>query len=161
MQWEKTVQANSSGQTYFMISVADNSSAKIDNVTVSVNIPVEITSLGNLQLNGAQTSGDIVSGINIGSLDPGTAKTITFEGKAENFTNKESKQATATATVSGASQSDTLTINLNPTNATAGETAKTSSGFLGFLKKWYLWILAAIVLVFLFVVVFKRLSSNA
>jgi hypothetical protein len=162
LQWQKSVQVSPNGQLYFMISVANSGSATIDNVNVSANIPSEITSLGNLQVNGAATSGDVVAGVNIGSLTSGTAKTITFEGKTQSFTASESKQATATAKVGSASQSDSLTINLSSSNQPAGETSnKAGSGLLGFLKKWYLWILVAVVLIFLFVVVFRRLSSSS
>lgn len=164
-QWQKTAGVGSNGQIYFMISVANNSATQIGDASVSVNIPAEITSLGNLQINGAQVSGDIVSGVSIGSLSPGSAKSITFEGKTQIISAFATKQATATVNVSGGSQSDSISINLNPAQNVAASVsasvAATSSGFWGFLKRWYLWILVALVLIFLFIVVFRRLSSNA
>ena len=162
-QWQKTVQINSNGQVYFMASVANNSATQIDNINISANIPTEISSLGNLQVNGIPLTGDIVSGVNIGSIAPGNAKSITFEGKSQTIPDQATKQAVANISVSGASRSDSLSVNLNPGQAAAASVASTqqTSGFLSFLKRWYLWILVGLVLIFLFVVVFRRLSSNA
>jgi hypothetical protein len=165
-QWQKTVDVGSNGQIYFMVSVANNSGNQANNVNVSANIPSEISSLGNLQINGVQVSGDIVSGINIGSLALGSAKTITFEGKTQTISGTgeypASKQALVTANVSGILQSDSVSINLNPGLAAVASASSSqgTSGFWAFLKRWYLWILVGLVLIFLFIVVFRRLSSN-
>lgn len=165
-QWQKTVQAGSNSQIYFMISLVNNSVAQIDNASVSANIPVEVSSLGNLQINGTPVSGDIVSGVNIGSLPPASAKSITFEGKTQTFSTQGERQATAASNIAGAVQSDSLLINFNPAQSAAAavSSAATKSGFWAgfwnFLKRWYLWILVGLVLIFLFVVVFKRLSDN-
>ena len=64
---------------------------QVNNVNVSANIPSEVASLGNLQVDGVQVSGDIVSGINIGNLAPGTAKSITFEGKTQSISTQATK----------------------------------------------------------------------
>jgi len=164
-QWQKTTQVDSNSQVYFMISATNSSTTQINNVDVSANIPSEISSLGNLQLNGVPVSGDIVSGINIGSLAPTSTKSITFEGKTQTISSSSTKQATATSNISGdpkgALQSDSVSIILNPIQATAAVSATpTTSGFWEFLKHWYLWILGALVLIFLFFVVFKRISSE-
>jgi hypothetical protein len=163
-QWQKTVQVGSNGQVYFMISVVNNSASQVNNVNISANIPNEVTSLGNLQINGVLVSGDIVSGVSIGSLTPGGAKSITFEGKTQTISTQATEQAVATSNVStGPAQSDSVSINLIPSQAAAASVSSTqsTSGFWAFLKRWYLWILVALVLIFLFVVVFRRLSSNA
>jgi len=162
-QWQKTAQVSSNSQVYFMISATNNSSAQIDNVSVSANIPSEISSLGNLQLNGVPVSGDIVSEINIGSIAPATTKSITFEGKTQTISSPATKQATATSNISGNTQSDSVSINLNLSQnqtTAAVSSAPSTSGFWEFLKRWYLWIFIGVILVFLFIVVFRRLSSN-
>ena len=160
-QWQKQTEIDPNSQAYFMISVVNSSTSQIDNVSISANIPVEISSIGNLQLNGVPVSGDIISGINIGSISPAGIKTITFEGKTQAISATATKQATATSNVLGTIQSDYVTINLSASKTTAAVSESvTSTGFWGFLKNWYLWILGAIVLVFLFVVVFKRFSSD-
>lgn len=58
------------------------------------------------------------------------------------------------------SLSDSVTISPNPNQAAAVSLTPTTSGFMEFLKRWYLWILVAIVLIFLFFVIFRRLSTN-
>jgi len=160
-QWQKSAQVPSNSQVYFMISVVNNSTAQVDNVNISANIPNEISSLGDLKLNGVSVSGDIVSGINIGSIAPAATKSITFEGKTQTLSAGTTKQATATSNALGATQSDSISINLVPTVVPAAvSAAPVTGGFWGFLKKWYLWILGALVLIFLFIVVFKRFSSD-
>lgn len=163
-QWQKTAQIGSNGQIYFMITVANSSNSQIDNVNVSANIPTEISSLGNLQLNGVAISGDIVAGINIGSIAPNSTKPVTFEGKTQIITSPETKSATASVNISSSNeraQSDSVSINFTPSQVVAAAvTAPESSGFWAFLKQWYLWIIVALILVFLFVVVFKRFSSD-
>ena len=163
-QWQKTSQVDSNSQIYFKISAVNNSANQINNVNVSANIPNEISSLGNLKVDGTAVSGDIVSGISIGSLAPASSKSITFEGKTQTIPTNASKQANTTISASGNTQSDSVTINLNPgqsSQATASvSNAAEKSGFWEFVKRWYLWILVGLVLIFLFVVVFKRLSSN-
>ncbi|MCX6718355.1 MAG: hypothetical protein NTY81_01990 [Candidatus Staskawiczbacteria bacterium] len=160
-QWQKTAELGQNSQIYFMISATNASTAQIDNVNVSANIPTEISSLGNLQVNGVLVSGDIVSGINIGSVAPQSTKLITFEGKTQTISAVSTKQATATSNVSGKIQTDSVSINFSQVQAVAAVSkAPATSGFMGFLKRWYLWILVGLVLIFLFIIVFKRLSSN-
>ncbi|MFA6190087.1 MAG: hypothetical protein WC711_01045 [Candidatus Staskawiczbacteria bacterium] len=162
MQWQKTIQSGPNSQVYFMITVTNNSANQVDNVNISANIPSEISSLGNLQLNGVPISGDIVSGVNIGSIAPSTTKPLTFEGKIQTLTAVATKQAISTSNAMGITQSDTVSINFNPDQPQASvSSAPATSGFWEFLKAWYLWILIGLVLIFLFIIVFKRFSSEA
>jgi len=162
-QWQKTVEVRPNGQVYFMISVVNNSLTKADNVIVSANIPSEISYLGNLQLDGVTISGDIVSGVDIGSIASANTKSITFEGRTQAISTTATKQATVTSNNSGATQSDSISINFVSDQAAAAAAvskSETTTGFLGFLKHWYLWILVGLILVFLFIVVYKRFSSD-
>ena len=165
-QWQKTAEINSDSLVYFMISATNASNAQIDNVNVSANIPNEISSLGNLKLNGVPITGDIVSGINIGSVAPTNTKLITFEGKTQSISAVATKQAVATVNASGAIQTDPVSINLNPKTgqnqavAAAVSKAPVATGFMAFIKKWYIWILVGLGLILIFIVVYKRLSSN-
>ena len=159
-QWQKTAQIGPSGQVYFLISVTNSSTSQADNVVVSANIPNQVASLGNLKLDGTTLSGDIVSGINIGSVGPSTTKSITFEGRTQDISTASTGQAVATTNVSGTTQTDSLSIDFTAQTAAAVSEAPATSGFGAWLKHWYLWILGAIVLIFLFVVVFRRFSSE-
>jgi len=162
-QWQKATQDNSEAQIYFMISVSNTSATQADNVNVSANIPSEISSIGNVKINDVPVTGDIVAGFNIGSISPATTKAITFEGKTQIILNASTKQATATTNISGTSaKSDSVSINFVPAQAAAAASnAPATSGFWAFFKKWYLWAIGALVLVFLFIIVFKRLSSDS
>jgi len=160
-QWQKAIQIGPNSQVYFMATATNNTTSPVDNVIVSANIPGEIFSLGNLKVDGIQISGDIVSGINIGSLPAGTTKPITFEGKTQGSMASAAKQGTISTNASGVIQSDSVSINLNSNQAIASVAgASTDSGFWNFLKKWYMWIISGLVLILLFIVVFKRLSSE-
>lgn len=165
VQWQKSIELGPNSTAYFSISVANNSTTQINGVNVSANIPNQIASLGNLQVDGVAMSGDIITGINIGSLALKTTKVITFEGKTQTIASQSTSPAGANITANGAMQSDSLSINFSTSPAgqpTASVSAsKDSIGILDFLKRWYLWILVGLVLLFLFVVVFRRLSSNA
>lgn len=166
-QWQKTAQIGPNGQVYFMISVVNNSAVQIENVNVAANIPSEITSLGNLQINGVLVSGDIISGVNIGALSPGNAKSITFEGKSGAIASQITKQAMATVSAAEYSpQSDSVSLILSTVQAGSGiapasVVSSPATGFWDFIKKWYLWILVGLVLIFLFIIVFRRLSNNS
>jgi hypothetical protein len=162
-QWQKSVQINPNGQVFFMISVTNSSGAQIDDINVSANIPSEVSSLGNLQVNGVPVSGDIVSGINIGSVVPSTTKLVTFEGKTQNISNASIKQATTTASIPNApAQTDSVSINFTAGQAVTASVSSVpaTSGFWEFLKRWYLWILVGLALIFLFVIVYRRISST-
>ena len=161
-QWDKTVHVAQNSSVYFMIAVNNNSSLEVNNVNVLTNIPSEISFLGNLKVNDVSISGDIVSGINIGSLAAAASKSITFEGRTQSFNIKEQKQATATVKAGEATQSDSVALDFNPGGSAAAVSESAGSfGIMDFLKRWYLWIFAGLVLIFLFIVVYRRLSSNA
>lgn len=164
-QWQKTAKVGSDGNIYFMISVSNNSNVQADNVNVSISVPSEISSLSNLNIDNESVSGDIVTGINIGPVAPSTTKSITFEGKTQTISETSTKQAIATSNVSGVTQTDSVSIEFiisqdqNQT-AAAVSSAPATGGFWGWLRQKYLWILGFLVLIFLFIVVFKRFSSE-
>jgi hypothetical protein len=159
-QWNKTMEVGLNSNAYFLVNVINNSSTEVDNINLSVNIPSEVSSIGNLKVNDISVAGDIVSGINIGSVGVGLSKIITFEGKTQSINAVGTKQATATVSVDSNSQSDTLTLSFNTNQIAAATHTGFSSWLIEFLKHWYLWILVALVLIFLFVVIFRRVSSN-
>ncbi|OGZ82328.1 MAG: hypothetical protein A2510_02255 [Candidatus Staskawiczbacteria bacterium RIFOXYD12_FULL_37_10] len=161
-QWNKNAQVSPDSTVYFMIALNNNSDTAYSNVNISANIPGEISLLGNLKVNDAAFSGDIVSGISIGSLEPKSAKSITFEGKTQSFSEQSQKQATITVNSSGAVRSDFVNLDFVPGQSTVAAVSQPAedTGITTFLKRWYLWILSGIVLIFLFIIVFRRVSSN-
>ena len=83
-----TISANPLDQIEFRIQITSTGSANVSNVQVQDVLPWQLTYQGNLKVDGASFSGDILSGINLGTLTPGQTKTITFEAQVvaeENF----------------------------------------------------------------------------
>jgi hypothetical protein len=161
-QWDKFAQIGQNQDIYFMITLNNNSQFQINENIVAVNIPGEISFLGNLKVDDVAMSGDIVSGVNIGSIQAMQKKTITFEGKTQSFETKEEKQALAFINSVEPNQSDVISINFDATqnNYIAEQSQESIFGWFDFLKRWFMWIIAATVLIFLFIIIFKRISSN-
>lgn len=148
-----------------LIIVKNTSADSINNVLLRADIPGEIASITEVKIDGMASSGNITSSINIGNFPPNMSKIITFTGKTLSpITQASTKQITGIAVSGALSSSDSLAINFQPTIAgdvTASlESSAESSPFVEFFKRWYIWILIAIVLIFLFFVIFRRLSSN-
>jgi len=162
-RWQKTSQIGSDDLIFFMVSVSNNSSSQFDNVSVFANIPAEIYSLGNLQIDNISVSGDIISGINIGSVAPSTVKTLTFEGKTQNILTVSNQLATATSNVSGVIKTDTISLAFSPEKSAVASVsyAPATSSLSDFFARWYVWIIGGIVLVILFIIIFKRFSSDS
>lgn len=164
-QWSKGIQIKQNSTYYFLITINNNSNSQINNINVKVSIPEEIYMLGNLKINDAAVAGDIAAGINIESLFSGEIKSITFEGKTQTFNSQEQKQANVTVSVEGANQSDSIILDFNSSQNDDGVVSAVSSAplsqkFSEFLKRWYLWIFGVIFLIFLFVIIFRRVSGN-
>lgn len=163
-QWSKAVEIEHDSTAYFLLNVINNSGSQADNVSVSANIPSEIYSLGNLKINDTPASGDIVSGISLGAVAANSSRAITFEGRIQNIQADSQKQATANVNVNGTTQSDSFDIRFKAGQGSAdanGVVSEAGSSYplADFLKRWYVWILAGVVIVFLFIVVYRRVSS--
>jgi len=161
-QWDKSVKVGQNGIVYFMITLNNSSNSQIDNVFVSANIPSEISYLGNLTIDDIALSGDIISGINIGSIQPLSKKTVMFEGKTQIFNTQGIKEAVAFISSVEPYQSDTISINLDASELNSASITSTSitEAIWLFIKRWFMWIIAGLVMFFLFIMVFKRISSN-
>lgn len=150
----------------FMV-VKNTSTTLIDDIVVRADIPEEIIGISEIKIDGMEFSGNITSSINIGSFSPNASKLITFSGKIFSpITQSLTKQITGIVVSGALSSSDSLEINFQPTVAGATDSDTNlvefseTSPFVEFFKRWYIWILTAIVLIFLFFVIFRRISSN-
>jgi len=160
LQWVKTVNLSVNEKIYFLAVVKNDTSGNLQNVNLKIELPGEIAYTGNLRSDGEQISGDIIAGVSIGSISAGASKTITFEGKVQSGTVSGNKEVKATASADNISNSDTFNVSFS---SEGGGTAAVSGPFawiMNFFKRWYLWLLIGIVMIFLFVVVFRRLSSE-
>jgi len=73
------VSANPSDNIEFKIVVTSTGNSTVENVILTDTLPSLVNYQGNLRINGYSSGGDIMSGLVLGSLSPGTVKTVTFE----------------------------------------------------------------------------------
>ena len=100
----------------YSIQITANSGSTASSVILTDTLPAKIIYRGNLRIDGVSSSGDIVSGLNLGTLYSGQSKTVTFEAQVAsvNDFNFGTTTLTNTATVSSGSttNSDTATVSV-------------------------------------------------
>ncbi len=161
LQWSKTISATGSETMAFIMVVKNASAATANNVTVRTNLPAGIAYAGNLNINNADAAGNLAAGINLGTFAAKESKIITFSGTTQPQTIAANVVITATVTIDNSILTDTDTITITiPAGQSSITTTTTSSGFMDFLKKWYVWLIITAVLAVLFVIIFRRLSSS-
>lgn len=64
----------------YTIAVTNNGAIPADNVIVTDSINIGTTPIpGSIRLNGVPAVGDLITGVNIGTLAPGVTSTVTFQ----------------------------------------------------------------------------------
>ncbi len=81
LNFSQSVYANPGDIVEIKIVVQSNVNQTINNVTIRETLPAGLTYNNSLTLDGAAYSGDIINGINIGSVSPGQTRTITFQAQ--------------------------------------------------------------------------------
>ena len=156
--WSKSVTTVNGEKLTFLIIFKNISSTPADNTTLQANVTNGITYAGNLKIDNTTSAGNIISGVNIGQLSAQTSKVVSFSGTVQSQ-NQQTIQASSNVYSGNMHDSDYVTVNvLASSNATA---SVSGSGFVNFVKKWYLWLIVIIVLIALFIIIFRRLSTNA
>ena len=80
--WHNEIQASFLDELEFKIEIVSNSNVQLENITIKDNLPSKILYQGDLKINGVSNSNNITSQeINIGNLDSGQLKTITFKAQ--------------------------------------------------------------------------------
>ena len=79
--WQDEVFSDPGEFLAFSIQVTAPSNNSLSNVILTDTLPAKITYRENLKIDGVSTTGDIISGLNIGNLNPGQSKTITFDAQ--------------------------------------------------------------------------------
>ncbi len=171
-QLGKNISATNNDKINFLLVIKNSSSLQIDNVSVRTDITDNMAYTDNLQIDNLPSAGNIVSGIDLGTIPANTSRMITFTGSVLPQTNKNPLQIVANISAGNiVYDSDYLMININaqatPNNiatsniATAAISTPTDNSFTAnFKKNWYIWIAVVIVLIFIFIIIFRRLSSN-
>lgn len=157
LQWLKNLDLRSGENIDFLFVVKNNGENKIENVIVKAEMPEEIIYSGNLKIDGNSSAGDIKDGINLGSLDPNTVKTITFKGKIKPVNLEEGeKEIVGKVNAGEFSDSDSLKINIKTSRGVA---AVGLGAIKFFVQQWYFWLLVILVLAYLFYMIFRSLFS--
>ncbi len=79
--WQTSVSADPSDLLSFSIQITSNGSTTANNVWVRDTLPSRIYYQGNLKIDGYSSSGDIINGFNLGSLNVGQTKTLIFDAR--------------------------------------------------------------------------------
>jgi hypothetical protein len=172
--WAKTINVKNNDNLQFLIMVKNNSKNPIADASVQIDFTSVIAYTGNLKINGADINQNPLSGINLPTIDPKTSIIISFTGAAKSDTNQSGLQIVTSISDSKIIyDSDFVTFNIvtanqTPQISTSPVATKTPASsqvkqnpILDNLKKnWYLWIAALIVLVAVFIIIFRKLSSN-
>jgi len=158
--WSKDVTMSENQEISCMITVKNSTILKADNVLVSVQLPNDVAYADNLQLNGVPIEGDIISGYNLGLIESGKSETVIFNAKTQSIAVQGMKQVTASASFGNLLDSDVLSLNFVPSAIESAAVSGAPVWFSEFLKRWFAWIFVGAILVFLFIVVFRRLSSE-
>ncbi len=158
MQWSKYLNASNNEKLSFVITVKNISNSQVDNASISANFTNAISYTGNLKIDDVTSVGNITSGIEMGTLPPNTSKAISFSGTVQ----AETAQAISVlARVSSGSMYDTDYLTVNVLAPGSSLTAAVSvNPFVDFVKKWYLWGIIILVLLILFIIIFRRLSAS-
>jgi uncharacterized repeat protein (TIGR01451 family) len=77
--WANSVEATPGQTLSFRIEVRSTGSSRLENVIVKDFMPDKLDYVGNLTVNGVATQGNILQGLNIGSIPAGTVKTVIFD----------------------------------------------------------------------------------
>ena len=160
--WKESFEIMPGQEIEFLIILVNSRDKALENVNVKVILPAEIDYKDDLKVKQDFYDGDITQGINIDSLSPGIIKMITFKGEinSDNLPDEGKKEmlVQGISTVNDSSASDSLTITSEKISEdiVTGQEVEQDSIF----KKWYIWLLIALIVVFL-IFIFKKLFLSS
>lgn len=122
----------------YTIAVTNNGAIPADNVIVTDSINIGTTPIpGSIRLNGVPAVGDLITGVNIGTLAPGVTSTVTFQVQVTSIPvpfPRIDDTATIRYTEGGVDRttvSNTVTIRVTQPVITAVKSALQSTAFVG------------------------------
>lgn len=135
VQWTKSFSADASQNLDFLLVVSNGLDTAMNNVSVRTDLPSEILYKGDLKLDGNDYSGDIRSGVSLGSLAPRSTRTLTFKGQVADtsYIFRNEADALATVVTSAGSSQDTARVNLNKAVAINNKAVVVQQGLAGVL----------------------------
>lgn len=174
MQWQKYVTATNNDRLNFLITVKNISTQPINGVSVSIDSNAAIVYLGDLKIDNLASQGNINSGVAVGTISPKTSLAITFSATLQSPNAQVFQINGRVSTENTTLDTDILSINATASSTPAMGTPQTltpnqdnlagvtasDAPVVAFVKKWYLWIVIIAVLIVLFIIIFRRLSTN-
>jgi|SRR3989338_388289 len=179
LQWGKNVNSTGGNTFTVMLAVKNTSNLAMNNVVVKASM-ANLTYAGGLIIDTVSSQGDLVSGVTLGTLFPKSSKILFFTVTVPQDASPAVVQLSATSNVGTLVQdTDYITVTVaaptvavpettgmvtgdtNPTTTITTPAAATGNSFLDNLKKnLYIWIIIAIILVAIFIIIFRKLSSD-
>jgi len=157
LKWLKELDLQKNEPVDFLVVVKNRSDKTLDNISVRAELPDDIAYEGGLKMEGVSLSGDIISGVNIGSLGPNSASALTFKGKTGSGNlERAAAEVAAVAKAGGLSDTHILAVDFTAGGMAGLGLAAIMNFFIG---KWYFWVFAVLILLYLFFVVFRRVFS--
>lgn len=159
-KYTKEFSIANSDKINFVVVVKNISNSPIENVMVKVDGDTAIAYDQDIKIDNIPSTGNMVSGINLGTLPAGISKEVVFSGVIKPETLVGSVKVNSTVNYQNISNTDSVTVSLLGQVKNNFAASLGSSAFMTFIKKWWLWILAALVLIILFFVIYRRISSD-
>lgn len=150
----------------FVVIVKNTSNKALPKVNIKADLTNNISYLANLKINSADSTENILNGINVDSLEKGASMMINFDGVAISPQSQTGIKITGTVSSGSIADSDNATIHVEGSKVTAAPAQSNATAALNnnslsaFFQKWYMWGIILLVLIVLFVIIFRRLSSN-
>jgi len=154
--FQNSVSADPLERLEFKIKVSSTGSTRAKNVIVKDTLPWQITYQNNLKINGVSSAGNILTGLNLGTVYPGYSKIITFEAKvvSEDKFIYGITTLTNTAMAYSVNTEDTDTAKIVVSRkAVAGVATEVKTGIIGGLLDYFLF---PLIIAFIMILVFKN-----
>lgn len=154
--FQNSVSADPLERLEFKIKVSSTGSIRAKNVIVKDTLPWQITYQNNLKINGVSSAGNILTGLNLGTVYPGYSKIITFEAKvvSEDKFIYGITTLTNTAMAYSVNTEDTDTAKIVVSRkAVAGVATEVKTGIVGGLLDYFLF---PLIIAFIMILVFKN-----
>src|SRR3989344_245739 len=167
--WVKNITAAGNSKIEILAVVKNISSSTMNGVAIRTDIANNSILADNVKVDNLVLQGNLVAGIDLGTISPNTSKLITFTGTIQPQNAQIISNITVKIASSGVADVDSVMVTIEPIPAnqnlsnvsTAAATAGSSnSPAMDFLKRWYIWMIISIVAVVLFIIIFRKLSSN-
>lgn len=158
--FQESVNVASGDKLSFSAEIENKSDSSAKDILLKIDFGEGITYDGGLEIDGIESAGDLISGLNLGTLPSKIKKKITFSVSVKSdFAQKELK-VIANVNSGEIQKSDFLAI------LTTGEFSQKSNFIaslsaapaVNFIKERWFWFIGGAILLFLFFVIFKKLS---